>query len=119
MYKISPWPYFDNEQIQAVSNILNSGKVNYWNGEEGKLFEKEFAFFCNSKYAIALANGSLALSAAYSSLGIKENDEIITTPRTFIATTSCAILAGAKPIFADVDENSGLITAETIELSGL
>ena len=113
--KITSWPYFDNEQITAASKILSSGNVNYLNGNEGKLFEKEFADWANSKYAVALANGSLALSASYKALGIKKDDEIITTPRTFIATTSCAILAGAKPIFADVDKDSGLITAETIE----
>lgn len=113
--KISNWPYFDSEQINAVTKILNSGKVNAWTGDECKLFEKEFAHFSNSKYAIAMANGSLALWAAYRAIGIKKDDEIITTPRTFIATTSSALLLGAKPIFADVDRDSGAITPETIE----
>ncbi len=112
---VSSWPFFDHEQIKAVSKILDSGNVNYLNGNEGKLFEKEFAKSTNSKYAIALANGSLALSAAYKALGVGKDSEIITTPRTFIATTSCAILAGAKPVFADVNEDPGLITAKTIE----
>ena len=115
MKKLLNWPYFDQEQINESSRILSSGKVNYWSGNEGKSFEKEFANWTNTKYAIALANGSIALSTAYSALGIKANDEVITTPRTFIATSSCAILAGAKPVFADLDEDSGLITAETIE----
>ena len=113
--KISSWPYFDNDQINAVTKILSSGKVNAWTGDECKLFEKEFANFSNSKYAIAMANGSLALWAAYRAIGIKKDDEIITTPRTFIATTSSLLLLGAKPIFADVDRDSGAITPKTIE----
>ncbi len=113
--KINSWPYFDQAQIDAVKEILSSGKVNYWTGDQGKLFEKEFAEWNGSKYSVAIANGSLALIVAYLSLGIKEGDEIITTPRTFIATSSSAVLLNAKPIFADVDRNSGAITVDTIE----
>ena len=86
--KISNWPNFTEEEISKVVNILHSGKVNAWTGDEGKLFEQEFANYTNSKYAIAIANGSLALWSAYKALKIKKNDEIITTPRTFIATSS-------------------------------
>ena len=113
--KISPWPYFDDKQINQVTNILKKGAVNSWYGNETKNFEKEFALWSNNKYAIALANGSLALSSAYLSLNIGEGDEVITTPRTFIATASSLSLLKAKPIFADVDINSGNITAKTIE----
>ena len=112
---ISPWPYFDEKQIKIVSDILRSGKVNYWTGEETKNFEKEFASWSDNNYAIALANGSLALSSAYLALKIGEGDEVITTPRTFIATSSSICLLKAKPIFADVDLNSGNITAKSIE----
>jgi len=112
--KIEKWPYYDSEQIESVSNILRSGNVNYWTGSSTKNFEKDFANWCGTKYALAVANGSLALEAAYKSLGFEKNDEIITTPRTFIATTSSAILTGLKPVFADVDFNSGNITPETI-----
>ena len=113
--KIPNWPVFENDEIKKTSKVLSSGLVNYWTGRETKLFEKEFAAFCGTKYSIALANGSLALSAAYLSLDFKKGDEIITTPRTFIATASSAVLLGLKPIFADVDYDSGLITPETIE----
>ena len=113
--KLSSWPFFDEQQISAVVKVLISGNVNAWTGNECKAFEKEFADFSGSKYAVAMANGSLALWAAYKAIGIKKDDEIITTPRTFIATTSSALLLGAKPIFADVDRDSGAITAETIE----
>ena len=112
---ISKWPCFDQEQISAVTDILRSGKINAWTGNQCKLFEKEFASFFKSKYAIAMANGSLALWAAYKAIGIRDKDEIITTPRTFIATSSSAIQLGAKPVFADVDRDSGSITAENIE----
>lgn len=113
--KISSWPYFDDEQIEKVVNVLKKGKVNSWHGNETKNFEKEFASWSNNQYAIAIANGSLALSSAYLSLNIGEGDEVITTPRTFIATASSISLLKAVPIFADVDINSGNISAENIE----
>ena len=112
---IAPWPFYDSEQVEAVSNVLISGKVNKWTGNLCHEFENEFSNFCNSKYSISVANGTLALYAAYSALGLKDGDEIITTPRTFIATASTALMFGAKPVFADVDLNSGCITAETIK----
>ena len=111
---LSSWPEFEISEINAVNNVLKSGKVNYWTGCEGAKFEKEFADFCGTKYAVALSNGSLALLAAYEALGLGPGTEFITTPRTFIATTSAGVMLGAKPIFADVDINSGNITAETI-----
>lgn len=111
---LAPWPHFDSEQIEAVSCVLSSGKVNAWTGEDTKAFEQEYARWCNCNHSIAMANGSLALSAAYLAIGIGPGDELITTPRTFIATASSAVLLGAKPVFADVDPDSGAITAATI-----
>ncbi len=112
---LSSWPHFDKKEIDAVSKILSSGKVNYWTGNECKNFEKEFSDYFQVKKSIALANGTVALSCAYESLLLGKNSEIITTPRTFIATSSSAVLLGLKPVFADVDRDSGCITAETIE----
>lgn len=112
---LEPWPYFDTDQISAATDVLRSGKVNYWTGSETSSFEEEFSRWSNSQFSIALANGSLALSSAYLSLSLGTGDEIITTPRTFIATASSAVLLGIKPIFADVDPDSGAITPETIE----
>jgi len=111
---LAPWPQFSAEQIDAAIRVLASGKVNTWTGGETKAFEQEFAAWCGSSHAIAMANGSLALSAAYLALGLGRGDELITTPRTFIATASTAVLLGAKPVFADVDLESGAITAATI-----
>lgn len=110
----APWPSFSQDEIHAVSKILHSGKVNYWTGEEGKLFEKEFAKFAGCQYAVALANGTVALELALHALGIGPGDEVIVTPRTFIASVSCVVTVGATPVFADVDPDSQNITAENI-----
>ena len=108
------WPSYESDQITAALKVLRSGKVNAWTGLETNAFEKEFAIFGDSSHAIALANGSLALSASYLAVDVGPGDEVITTPRTFIATASSAVLLGAKTVFADVDRDSGAITAATI-----
>lgn len=108
------WPVFAEEEQQAVQAVLASGRVNYWTGEEGKQFEREFAEFTGSKYAVAVANGTVALELALLALGIGAGDEVITTPRTFIASASAAVARGAVPAFADVDPDSGNLSAETI-----
>jgi dTDP-4-amino-4,6-dideoxygalactose transaminase len=110
----SPWPSFTEQEIDAVSAVLRSNKVNYWTGQEGKAFEKEFAQFCDSKYAVAVANGTLALDLALKVLDIKAGDEVIVTSRTFIASISSIINAGATPIFADVELDNQNISARTI-----
>jgi dTDP-4-amino-4,6-dideoxygalactose transaminase len=110
----SPWPSFSQEETDAVSNVLLSNKVNYWTGQEGRLFEKEFADFSDSKHAIAVANGTLALDLAFVGLNIGKGDEVIVTSRTFLASVSSIATCGARPVFADVDLNSQNITAETI-----
>ncbi len=109
------WPYFSADEIAAAERVLRSGKVNYWTGEEGRQFEKEFAAFTGAQYAIALANGTVALECALMALGVGPGDHVITTSRTFIASASCAVTAGARPLFADVDRQSQNITAATIE----
>jgi dTDP-4-amino-4,6-dideoxygalactose transaminase len=113
--KFSPWPSFTQEEADAVQNVLLSNKVNYWTGQEGREFEKEFASFSDSKYAVALGNGTLALDIALKAMKIGVGDEVITTPRTFLASASSIVTAGAKPVFADVDLNSQNITAESIQ----
>ena len=110
----APWPYFAEDEIEAAMQVLRSGKVNYWTGQEGQQFEAEFAAFTDCKYAVALANGTVALECALKALGIGAGDEVITTSRTFIASASCAVMLGARPVFADVDRESQNITAESI-----
>ena len=84
----SPWPSFFQEEADAVSAVLLSNKVNYWTGQEGREFEKEFAVWSGCEYAIALANGTVAIDAALIALGVEEGDEVIVTSRTFIASAS-------------------------------
>ena len=110
----APWPYFDEAQIESVTSNIQTGKVNYWTGDEGRKFEREFAALVGSKYAIALHNGTVALELALYALGIGAGDEVIVTPRTFIASASSVVMRGAKPVFADVDVESQNITAENI-----
>lgn len=112
--KFAPWPSFTPEEAEAVQCVLLSNKVNYWTGMEGREFEREFAEHCGVSHAIALANGTLALELALYALGIGSGDEVITTSRTFIASASCIVMRGAKPVIADVDPVSQNITAETI-----
>lgn len=112
--QFSPWPSFTSKEADAVKEVLLSNKVNYWTGNECRKFEKEFSKWVGCKYAIALANGTLALDSALKALNIGEGDEVITTSRTFLASASSIVTAGATPVFADVDLNSQNITAETI-----
>lgn len=111
----SPWPSFTQAEADAVSQVLLSNKVNYWTGQECRQFEQEFADWSDSEYAIALGNGTLALDVALQALEIGAGDEVIVTPRTFIASISSVINAGATPVFADVDEATGNITPESID----
>ncbi|MGA2152381.1 MAG: DegT/DnrJ/EryC1/StrS aminotransferase family protein [Geobacteraceae bacterium] len=110
----APWPHFDADEIEAATATLQSGKVNYWTGEEGRAFEREFSLFTGCKHAIALANGTVALELALYALGISPGDEVIVTCRTFIASASCIVMRGASPVLADVDPVSQNITADTI-----
>jgi dTDP-4-amino-4,6-dideoxygalactose transaminase len=111
----APWPHFESEEIEAVNKVLTSGKVNYWTGDEGRQFEREFAEYVGSKHAIAVANGTVGLELTLYALGIKPGDEVVTTSRTFIASASCVVMRGAKPVMADVDRDNQNITAETIQ----
>jgi dTDP-4-amino-4,6-dideoxygalactose transaminase len=113
--QFSPWPSFTQEEADTVQDVLLSNKVNYWTGSECREFEKEFAAWSDTKYAIALGNGTLALDIAFKSLDIGVGDEVIVTSRTFIASVSSIVNSGAIPIFADVDLNSQNITVESIQ----
>jgi dTDP-4-amino-4,6-dideoxygalactose transaminase len=113
--RIAGWPVFAEDEMAAVKSVLQSGKVNYWTGQEGRLFEKEFAASIGVKYAVAVMNGTVALEAALMALNVGKGAEVIVTPRSFIASASCAVMRGTKPVFADVDRDSQNITAATIE----
>lgn len=111
---VAPWPFFDEAQLSVASQVLSSGKINYWTGNEGRLFENEFATATQTHYAIALANGTLALEAAWHVLDLKPGDEVIVTPRSFMASAASVVYCGGTPVFADVDLNSGNVTADTV-----
>jgi dTDP-4-amino-4,6-dideoxygalactose transaminase len=114
MKETSVWPSYTLEEVEAVKRVLLSSKVNYWTGSEAREFEKEFADWSGTQYAVALANGTLALELALKALKIGPGDEVIVTPRTFIASVSCVVNAGATPVFADVELDSGNISDSTI-----
>lgn len=109
-----PWPSFTSEEADAARDVILSNRVNYWTGQECREFEREFAAWSETRHAIALANGTVALDLALRGLGIGAGDEVVVTPRTFLASASCIVNAGAIPVFADVDPDSQNITADTI-----
>ena len=110
----SPWPSFTQEEANAVSKVLLSNKVNYWTGSEGREFEKEFARWAGCEYAVTLANGTVALDLAFKALGVGRGDEVIVTSRTFLASVSSIVTAGAIPVFADVSLDSQNITVASV-----
>jgi dTDP-4-amino-4,6-dideoxygalactose transaminase len=113
-FSFAPWPSFEPDEIDAVAAVLHLGKVNYWTGEEGRLFEKEFAAFTGCKHGIAVANGTVALELALQALGIGPGDEVVVPSRTFIASASCVVMRGATPVIADVDATSQDLTSVTV-----
>lgn len=111
---ISPWPYYEPDEVEAASQTLLTGKVNYWTGTLGKEFEETYAKSVGKKFGIALSNGTVALELALRSLGVSAGDEVIVASRSYVASASCVLLVGATPVFADIDIDSGNICAETI-----
>ena len=109
-----PWPVFDPTEIEAVAEVLRSGKVNYWTGCRGRQFEEQFARAANCQYGVAVSNGTVALELALTALGVGPGDEVVVTCRSFVASASCCIARGAVPVFADVDPDSQNITVETV-----
>jgi dTDP-4-amino-4,6-dideoxygalactose transaminase len=108
------WPHFDEDQVAAAAAVLRSGKVNYWTGEEARAFEQEFARACGAAFGIALANGTVALELALQVLGIGPGDEVVVTPRSFVASAAVVALRGAQPVFAEVDPDSQNVTPATV-----
>ena len=109
------WPLFEPDELSAVESVLRSGRVNYWTGEQCKLFERAWSDYHEGIHSLAMANGSLTLEVALRVLGIGKGDEVIVTPRSYVASAMCVMLAGAKPVFADIDAESGNMTVGSIE----
>ena len=108
------WPFYAEDEIASVAEVLRSGKVNQWTGSDVLAFEQACVDRFGGGQGIALANGSVALDLALLALEIGPGDEVVVTPRTFVASAFCVMLAGATPVFADVDSDSGNVTSETI-----
>ena len=111
---LPPWPVYSEAERAAVARVLEQGLGNYWYGAEGRAFEREFAAYCGAGYGLAVANGTVALELCLRALGIGPGDEVVTTPRSFIATANSIVLCGATPVFADVDPDSQNITPESV-----
>lgn len=115
---LAPWPFYDTDEINAATSCLTSGMVNQWTGTQVNLFEREFAEYVGTDYAVAVMNGTVALDlilkAAIDSRRLFPGDEVIVTSRTFLASVSSIINYDLVPIFADVDRDSGNITVESI-----
>jgi len=109
------WPSLDDSAIQAVVEVLKSGKVNYWTGRKGREFEEKFAAWQGSRYAVSVSSGTAALHVALSALGIGPGDEVIVPSYTFIATSFSVLQAGAIPRFADVNIDDHCISVESAE----
>jgi dTDP-4-amino-4,6-dideoxygalactose transaminase len=112
---LTGWPQFDENAIQSVEAVLRSGKVNYWTGRKGMEFEKRFAEWQGSQYAISVATGTAALHVALAALGIGPGDEVIVPSYTFIATSFSVVQAGAVPRFADVNIEDHCISVASAE----
>jgi dTDP-4-amino-4,6-dideoxygalactose transaminase len=108
------WPVYDDQQIEDVVAVLRSGEVNAWTGPHVKAFEDEYAAYLGNRYAIAVANGTIALDVALHALGLLPGDEVVVTPRSFVASAACVVFMGGTPIFAEIDRDSQNITAATI-----
>jgi len=113
--KLPTWPWFDEDTIQAVVEVLRSGGVNYWTGKKGMEFEKKFAEWCGAEYAVSTSSGTSALHTALGALNIGPGDEVITVPYTFIASSFCIVQAGAIPVFADVRREDHCLDPDDIE----
>jgi len=113
--QLGTWPCFSEEAIKAVEAVLRSGKVNYWTGPRGMEFEKQYAEWQGSKFAISVNTGTAALHVALTALGVGPGDEVIVPSYTFIATGFSVVQAGAIPRFADVNIDDHCISVESAE----
>jgi dTDP-4-amino-4,6-dideoxygalactose transaminase len=111
----SRWPIFEEDEIEAVADVLRSGRVNaLQHGDRCRALESAFASLCNMPFAIALANGTVALELALHALKIGAGDEVVVPARSFFASAGCVTTVGATPVFADVDIHSQNIDPKAV-----
>lgn len=113
--EFAPWPHYEDDEVAAVAQVLRSGKVNYWTGDIARQFERDYAASIGRRHAIALANGTVALELALEAFDIGAGDEVIVPARTYVASASCAVMRGAVPVIADIDRDSQVVTAASLE----
>lgn len=106
-------PYIKNEDIKAVVKVLKSGHLSL--GPTNKEFEKKFAEYVGTKYALTVSNGTVALHLGVRALGLKEGDEVITSPYSFISSSNCLLYERVKPVFVDVEKQTFNIDPDKIE----
>ena len=110
-------PKIGEEEIEAVVKVMRSGMLTSGLGAGPKVveFERNYAEFAGVKHAIAVNTGTAALHAALMAVGIKAGDEVILPSFTFVATTEAVVLAGGKPVFADIDPETYDLSPEAVE----
>lgn len=127
--KFPAWPVFTNEEIKAVTSVIESG--NWWRYSYGQgidfsetkekeiaqvvRFQEEFANHQGAEYGVGCVNGTLALDMTVRALGIGPGDEVIVPPYTFVAGVTCVLYSNAIPIFVDIDPNTYNIDPDKIE----
>ncbi|MBW2642338.1 MAG: UDP-4-amino-4,6-dideoxy-N-acetyl-beta-L-altrosamine transaminase [Deltaproteobacteria bacterium] len=105
--------FIDEDDIKAVVEVLKSEKITQ--GPTVEEFEHKLERICEAEYATAVNSGTSALHIACLASGVKEGDEVITSPITFVASANCAVYCGGKPVFADIDPKTYNISPEEIE----
>jgi len=109
------WPIYGKDEQEAVLQVLQSGRGNYWSGDLGKQFEDSFAMWCNAKHGLCVSNGTVALEIALKSLGISSGDEVIVPSRSFLASAAAVVAVNATPVFADIEIGTGNICPNSIQ----
>ncbi|MCU6707787.1 DegT/DnrJ/EryC1/StrS family aminotransferase [Paenibacillus sp. J5C_2022] len=109
------WPVWGAEEEKLILEVLHSGNWGGANKDKLAVLEQQFAHRHGARHAINISNGTIAMTVALMAAGIEPGDEVIMPPYTFIATGTAALLAGAIPIFADVEEDTLLIDPHKVE----
>lgn len=105
--------WISDDDIQSVVDVLGSDWLTQ--GPKIEEFEKEISAYCGSNYAVVFNSGTSALHAAFSVLRLNKDDDFITTPNTFVATANAGLHTGIKPVFVDIEEDTGNLDASKVE----
>lgn len=109
------WPHYGQEEIDAVVDVLRSGRFSSLSGTRVREFEQAWAEFQGVEHAVAISSGTGAIHAALIAARVGPGDDVVVTPHSFIASVTAVLHAGARPVFADIDRRTFNLTAESIE----